>query len=216
MILSPGEPATLYANMAPTILTGLSFMNRPVSNPNKFFVFLVSVGILFSLLQGCKHYQLGSPATMEFQSIHVAIVDNDAFVPQIKAQLTTDIRKAFVRDSNLKLRDRAGADAILEVTVVDYSREIAATQSDTSPIRSSSDTQLGQAFEVRLTVEVLLRDRRSGDVLMPVKTLHTSSTALAGGAHSTLVSGADSEYYLLPALSRDLSKIIKDSVVLTW
>ena len=191
-------------------------MNRSFSHLNKWFIFLVGAGILSGLLAGCKHYHLGSPGTISFQSIHVAIVDNDAFVPQIKAQLTTDIRKAFIRDGNLKLRNKADADAILVVTIVGYYREIAATQPETSSFGRRLDTQLGQAFELRLTVEILLKDRRSGDVLMSTRTLHTSSIALAGSDDLALASSANSEYHILPALSRDLSKKIKDSVVLTW
>lgn len=171
-----------------------------------------SLGLL-SLLSGCKSYQLGSPAELTFQSIYVKPVQNDSYVPQAQALLSSQIREALIRDGRLRLvLSEETADAVLLVTLTDYTRQTAT--------RDRQDTTVGVDFDLTLTAEVALFDQVNGEFLFEGRQLSERSNAFVDnpyrGAAVREQGFLQAEYQAMPRLTRDLAKKIADEVLSPW
>jgi hypothetical protein len=162
------------------------------------------LGLLGSLLllAGCSSYQWDQPPTTLPTSVHLAPVINRSTAPQIRALLTDELRETFLRVGGWDLRSEDRASAIVEVTVVEYTRERAAT--------SSADTERGISFDTRLVAEVRVLDGPDGSVLRDPFLVETTGTALEAP------SLPDNERIALVSLCARLAGQIQDRLRNDW
>jgi hypothetical protein len=155
------------------------------------------------LLAGCAGYQLGTGSMPKFATLFVAPVKTEALVPQARAELTTRIREAFIRDGRVRLTTSAGeADAVLQVVVAGYHRDAAVTRPD--------DTGLARRFDVTLQARATLLNNRAKDPYFTDRMLESKRGAFTD---SGLV---PAETQLLPILGESLANEAVHAVLDTW
>lgn len=167
---------------------------------------LFSVVVLLSSVlsfTGCASYQLGTGTAPRFATLFVAPVKTEALVPEARAELTTRIREAFIRDGRVRLTtDAASADAVLQVTVAGYHRDVAVTRPD--------DTGLARRFDVTLQARASLLSNRTKDPFFTDRVLESKRGAFTD---SGLV---PAETQLLPLLGESLANEAVHAVLDTW
>ncbi|MDQ5977755.1 MAG: hypothetical protein QG602_727 [Verrucomicrobiota bacterium] len=167
---------------------------------------LISVlGLLLSLLgvTGCAGYQLGPGSAPKFATLFVAPVKTEALVPQARAELTTRVREAFIRDGRLRLVNSAeSADAVLEITVAGYKRDVAVTRAD--------DTGLARRFDVTLQARATLLNNRDRSQYFTDRVIESKRGAMTDDG---LV---PAESQLLPILGESLATEAVHAVLDTW
>lgn len=189
--------------MVLAFLKAVTTMPDRSAAPGGSLVAAAVAAVAFLIAGGCASYQLGSPAEPQFQSVFVPPVANDTFLPQSRATVTTAVREAIARDGRVRLAASPGdADRILEVRLVDFSREM------TSALRD--DTALARKFALTLTAEV-----RLVDPAQPGAPSHASEVAVS--VDSFTDSGQQqSEYQAVPLLAASLAREIVHRVLDTW
>jgi hypothetical protein len=162
---------------------------------------VAAITILF--VAGCASYQLGSPSEPKFTTVFVAPVANDTFLPQSRAAVTTSIREAFSRDGRVALAaSPGGSDRILEVRLVDFSREMTSAQRD--------DTALARKYALTLTAEVRLVDPAQPDAATPAWQVAVSVDSFTDSGQQ------QSEFQAVPLLAASLAREIVHRVLDTW
>lgn len=164
-----------------------------------------AVCLLSSVLwmTGCAGYQLGTGTTPKFATLFVAPVKTEALVPEARAELTTRIREAFIRDGRVRLTtDAASADAVLQVTVAGYHRDVAVTRPD--------DTGLARRFDVTLQARASLLNNHAKEAWFSDRVLESKRGAFTD---SGLV---PAETQLLPILGESLANEAVHAVLDTW
>lgn len=150
---------------------------------------------------GCMGYKFGNPNTPPFQSIHANVASNQSYLQQAIIPLSDAIRKSFITDSTVELRNSEDAQALLDVTIVDYTRHVGATMRD--------DSDRAQSFTATITVSCTLKDK-SGKVYFKNKRISISQTIYTQ-------SGAElSEFQSYPEFAANLANKIRDAVLNTW
>lgn len=166
---------------------------------------LLWLGCVAALIfaSSCTHYRLGTEARVQFSTLHVAVVKNDTLLPQVVALATTELRETFIKDGRVRLVDSPdAADAVLTVTLVDYTRGVAVVRAD--------DTGLGRRFDLTLSARAKLEDNRTKQTLFHDRAL----TAKRG---SFTDSGQlQSEYQTLPLLAAQLAEEARKAVLEQW
>ncbi|MEM8549598.1 MAG: LPS assembly lipoprotein LptE [Verrucomicrobiota bacterium] len=163
---------------------------------------LFAFTVLLLLLNGCANYQLGTPGELPFRSIYVEPVRNNTFAPQVSAVLSDQIVEKLQQQPNLFVSDQSQADVTLMTTVVEYDREIGATQ--------RSDTALAQSYNLIMRCNISLRDNRTGEIIMNSRSVQAEQQAFVDGGFLT------AEYQALPVLTRDMARSITNEVVSVW
>jgi len=161
--------------------------------------------LLLSVLAwtGCANYQLGRQAPLPFERLYVAPVVNDSFAPQAQAVLTEQLARQFLTSGAVTLvKSPEQADAILTVTIVDFRREVAATQDD--------DTGLGESFLLYMTSNSDLVDAETGKPYFKARRNRAEVRTLIDSGLQP------AEYQSMPVLTRDLARSIKETVLSTW
>jgi hypothetical protein len=165
-------------------------------------VWAVAVGA--GLLAGCAHYSLGPAGKLDFQSIYVAVVNNQSLAAQIEEPATRELRQTLLQEGNLREASQADADVTLEVILTDYQRAAAAVQ--------VGNSLNAQSYTLTLTAKCKLVDNRNGKVYFKDRPVSVSEEAFVQGG----VDFNESEYQSVAKLARDLGVKIKDEVVTTW
>lgn len=154
-------------------------------------------------LTGCAGYQLGTGSAPKFATLFVAPVKTEALVPQARAELTTRLREAFIRDGRMRLVNSAeSADAVLEVTVAGYKRDVVVTRAD--------DTGLARRFDVTLQARATLRSNRDKSLYFTDRVIESKRGAMTDDG---LV---PAETQLLPILGESLATEAVSAVLDTW
>ena len=174
---------------------------------------MTAVAALALLFSGCASYHLGSSAELPFKSIYVRPAANEGFAPQAQSVLSGQIREAFIRDGRLQLvADEAEADAVLEVTITDYSRS--------SAVRDSGDTVRATDFDLRLEASASLYDNAGGRYFFKGRQVSERGAAYVGNPYSAAIGDAQgfsqAEYQAMPRLTRGLARKIADEVLGAW
>lgn len=175
---------------------------------------LLMCSALALVLSGCKSYHLGNPSELSFQSIYVKPVQNDSYAPQAQALLSSQVREALIRDGRLRLVTSEGAaDAVLFVTLTEYTRQTAT--------RDSQDTTVGLDFDLTLQAEVALFDQMNGTYLFQERQLAERSNAFVNNPYAasgpTRTQGfLQAEYQAMPRITRDLAQKIANEVLSPW
>lgn len=182
-----------------------SVFGRPLSRlrPPASVLRLLSSIVCALWLTGCAGYQLGTAAKPQFTTLFVAPVGSDVILPQARAELTTRLREAFIRDGRVRLTDSAeSADAVLKVTIAGYSRDVVVSRTD--------DTGLGRRFDVTLQARASLLSNRQPQPWFTDRVLEARRGAMAD---SGLV---PAEHQLLPILGESLATEAVRAVLDTW
>jgi hypothetical protein len=164
---------------------------------------LLSSVLCLLCLAGCAGYQLGTAASPRFATLFVAPVGSDVILPQARAELTTRLREAFIRDGRVRLAESAAeADAVLRVTIASYGRDVVVSRTD--------DTGLGRRFDVTLQARASLLSNRQPKPWFTDRVLEVRRGAMAD---SGLV---PAEHQLLPLLGESLANEAVRAVLDTW
>jgi hypothetical protein len=162
-----------------------------------------SAALCVLCLTGCAGYQLGTGATPKFTTLFVAPVGSDVILPQARAELTTRLREAFIRDGRVRLTDSAeAADAVLRVTIASYTRDVVVSRTD--------DTGLGRRFDITLQARASLLSNRQPQPWFTDRVLEARRGAMVD---SGLV---PAEHQLLPVLGESLANEAVRAVLDTW
>ncbi len=164
----------------------------------------LTFAVVFALLiTACAHYRLGTGGQLAFTTLYIEPVENKALLPESTALVSTQLREAILRDGRVTLvNDPAQADAVLHVTLTNYSRAQTAARSD--------DTGLARKFQLTLLAVCTLRDNHTSRLLFEnrpvsaVKEAYTDSGQL------------QSEYNTLPLLAASLADSVAHAVLDVW
>ena len=169
-------------------------MTRPLLPCLAFIVFLCA---------GCANYRLGQPAELPFRTLYVAPVANDSYAPQVQVPLSNSIIDLFLNDGTVRItQNQHTADAILEVTVSEYERDVSTTDED--------DTFLARSYNVTLRADCTLKDQRTGTIYFENRSVSASNRVFFDSGFQP------SEYENMPRLTRDLAREVRNLVLSTW
>ena len=156
-----------------------------------------------SLAAGCSHYRLGAASPLRFSTLHVAVVKNETALPQTVALATTELREAFLKDGRVRLVNSAAeADAVLTVTLLDYTRGVAVVRAD--------DTGLGRRFDLTLSARATLEDNRNRKILFQDRPLVAKRGAFTDSGQ------LQAEYQTLPLLASQIAEEARKAVLEQW
>lgn len=161
-----------------------------------FFPFLI-LGIFITT--SCQ-YQLGRGSAHNIQSIAIKPVLNETQIPQFEPLLDAQLRERLIK-SGIQIRPEGSADAILEVRVTQYDRDLSSVRSDDSGLALSYGLDIGVEITLSRPDGALLLDRA------PVR-IHRE-TFVEDGAQVA-------EYQTLPVIARDLAVRIQRRILDTW
>jgi len=149
---------------------------------------------LLGILAGCAQYRLGPPGhtTGSPQSVYVAPVVNDSATPQVRALLTSQLRRAFAQSPAWRLNDDPTGAAVLEVRLTDQRQSVGATRQE--------DTGRGLSFLTQLMAEATLT--------IPGEPPRTLSAITVDGVVFDRPGQPEGTYQTLPHLTQRLAEQI--------
>lgn len=152
---------------------------------------------------GCSHYRLGTGTKPAFSTLFVAPVTMRALIPQAQPILGNALREAFVHDGRVSLaNDPGSAQAVLEITVRDYHRDVATVR--------AGDTGLARKFVVTLGADATLTDRTTGAVLFQRRPIVVRRDVFTDSGQQ------QAEYQIIPLLAQDVADKAVHAVLDTW
>ena len=163
----------------------------------------LSGGLLVLLfLSGCVGYRLGGTRPQGVETVFVAPVVNKTTEPAIELQVTHALRQRIQFDGRLKLVDSPEkADAIIEVTLTDYSLHTTAYRKDL--------LTTAEQYRLRIRAKSVLKMRDSGKVV--------SKSSTYGEATFQFQSDlTTSKRNALPRAAEELAKFTVDDLVERW
>jgi hypothetical protein len=166
------------------------------------------------LAPGCAHYRLGAGSEPAFETLYVEPARNKTTLAQSQVVVSTMVRQAFIRDGRVTVVNNSDdADATLEVTLVNYSREDAANRED--------DNGLARKFTLHLQASCRLRDNRTGRLLFDGRIVDVQREAFTDNGLGSVQFGTSndqlqSEYNTLPLLADALSEKVTHAVLDVW
>ncbi len=163
------------------------------------FILVLISGIFVG---GCANYSPGrGKAKLDFSTISLAPIKNEADLPQAQALLARNISDELNSEGGLTLVQE-GANVELTVVISDYSRH--------TSISSSSDTVVASSIVMKVTLKCSLRDLRTGKFYFKDKEISESMESYLGTATGL------AETQALPALTRSLAQKVREAVVGVW
>ena len=163
---------------------------------------LLSCAVSLSGLTGCSGYRLGSMLPPDVKSVYVPTFLNKTKEPLLEVETTSATIEEFQKDGSLQIASQDKADAILEVTLIDF---------DLDPVAFRSD-EATAAREYRMTITVAFVMRRTSD-----NTVVAESPRLSGDSTFELIGNlSSSKLRGLPNAASDLAHKIVERVVETW
>jgi hypothetical protein len=194
-----------------------TYITRLPASVSSFLLRSICGILLLSFLVGCSgRYQWGNPGTLEFKTVHVLPIANESFAPQAHAVLAGQLRDFIIRDGRLRLVNSAdAADALLEVTLVDYRR--------TGSTRDPSDTTRVLTTDLQLEASINLLKGDSNEAWFRNRTVTASSSVYSSNLFAAPGSVADlrqdtleAEFQEMPNLTRELARRIADEILNAW
>jgi hypothetical protein len=151
---------------------------------------------------GCSHYQLGTGTAPSFHTLYVEPVGSKTALPQAREIVSTRIREAFARDGRVSLVNSAAeADAVLQITLVDFHRDVAAVR--------EGDTGLARKFDLSVGADCTLR-RRDGTFVFERRRIDAQREAFTDAGQ------LQSEYQTVPLLAEQLAVKITHAALDQW
>ena len=161
-------------------------------------------GLLLLLFSGvgCVGYHLGSMLPPDIQTVHVPTFVNETEEPLIEAESTRAALRAIQRDGSLQLTNEDVADAVLEVTLINFNLE---------PLAFSRDRRTAaEEYRLSLTARYVLRRRATGEVIVESPRIHGENTFFFTGDLTSAKLDA------LPGAAEDLGRRIISDAVEMW
>ncbi len=128
---------------------------------------LVVAGVLLS---GCGYTVTRSLHSTKYKTIAVPIFSNRTFYQGFEFLLTEELVKVFESRTPYKVVDRSRADTILLGEIIDVSK---------SPITRDIEARVSE-FQLTITVNIIWKDNRTGEVLFERKGFRQAASAIAG------------------------------------
>ncbi len=150
-------------------------------------------------LSSCN-YHMGRGSQPAFHTLTVLPVLNQTMLPQVEPLLDAQLREQLLR-AGTRIVDREKADATLQVTLVEFDRELGAVQQD--------DSGLARSYSLRLRAELTLT-RADGTVLLNRASVEIRREPLVDEGVQV------AEYQTLPIIARDLAQRISRRILDTW
>jgi hypothetical protein len=162
---------------------------------------LAALALCMGLASGCVGYRLGSTLPPGIESVYVPTFQNESGEPLLETQTTGAAIQELQKDGTLRVRDKSGADAMLEVTLISFTLE---------PLRYERDqSKTTNEYRMRIRAEILFTRLRDGSVLSK-RTVEGEATFEPSGSLTTAKREA------LPEASRDLAHDIVENIVEYW
>ncbi len=138
---------------------------------------LLGLGAVCSvLLLGCGYRPLGAGQLPEgVHRLHLASISNGTYRPGIQGQVGAALLRRLQFATQLQVVPEPAAQAVLEGTISTY---------ENLPI-AFQQTDIGQRFLVRLTLQMTLTDRRKGSVLLKEDVVGEAYYTAGAGAAAT-------------------------------
>lgn len=182
-------------------------MNRKLSVVNyqlSVVRILLAVSVFLVLvigLSGCVGYRLGTSLPPGINSVHVPTFVNHCGEPLVETETTKAAIQEFQKDGTLRVADADKADAILEVTLVDYKLE---------PLRYEKDeAKTTKEYRLKITADIVFKRILTDEILVEKQVEGESTFEPAGDLTSSKRSA-------LPEAAGDLAHDIVESVVEYW
>ena len=158
--------------------------------------------LIFSLalLSGCAHYQLGQGNQTTYSSVYVLPVINQSMIPQAQATVNEALVRQFIRAGSTTVENKANAEVILQVTLKDYQKNIAASRTD--------DT--GRARSLGLTLRANATLSKPDGTVLHSQDFEASYEFYADGGVTNAEAAA------LPKLAEMLASKIHSAVISNW
>lgn len=162
-----------------------------------------------SLLSGCAGYQLGSTLPQDIKSVYVPTVVNATQEPLLETRLTPALQSELMTRTDLKLADKATADAKLEVRVREY-RLVSI-----GFVPQKDRTSRSREYRVWMRADATLRNAKTGEVISEALGVRGKATFIIADANAQGDIRA-AKRTALPEACNDLAREIADAVTETW
>ena len=163
-----------------------------------------ALAVLAYGLSGCAGYRVGSMLPPDIKTIYVPTFVNKTKEPLLEVDTTAAVIEEIQKDGSLKLAGKDEADAILDVTLINF------TLDPVSYRRESSNLTAARQYRMTITVSYMLR-RRSDD------SIASEAPAVSGDHVFDLIGDlSSSKLRDLPNASADLAHKIVERLVESW
>jgi len=199
-------------------MTTTHSLHSRINDMQKHFYFrklqklsLFALFVTLGMLSACKHYRLGSPATIPFKSIYIAPVSNQSYAPQAQTIVSAMLRENFIRDARVKVvANKENADAILFVDLTDYERD--------STARSQQDTAVADSFDLRLKANFSLLNQQTDTYFFTNHSAQATTNAYTSNPYDNnpTIEFQLSERQAMEQLARDLARKISNEILNPW
>ena len=170
-------------------------------------LFLAAATVVLAVT-GCANYRMGKPSDTPFRTVYIEPVANRSFAPQAQALVSTQVREHLMRDGRVRVVGPDEADAILSITLTDYSRDASALRAD--------DTALASKFTMAMTARCTLMDARNGRIYFRDRETNTETDGIFDIDEELTLQGLQSEFQTMPILTEKLARNISNLVLHTW
>ncbi len=153
-------------------------------------------------MTGCVGYQLGSMLPPDINTVYVPTFENNTDEPLLEVNTTRAITQEIQRDGSLRIAGSEDADAVLEVTLIDFRL---------SPVAYDRDRRArAEEYRLIITADILMTRQTTGEVIV-------ESPGVWGEADFLLVGDlTTSKQTAIPRASQDLARQIVTRMVETW
>jgi len=147
-------------------------------------------------------YHLGPQTDTQYASVAIPMFRNTTIHPQLEAQITNSVIRELQSEGELQVELIARADAIVYGKIVDYQRKsVRALQGEIRTVRE---------YRITVTVEIELRDRLTGELLLkPTKVSESADVFIGSDLQSA-------EIQALPIIGEKLGRKVVTLLADRW
>lgn len=153
-------------------------------------------------LCACNYTLEGTAQPLPFKTIAVKQVVNNSYAPQASNPLMTQVCTMLSQTPALTLTSLDEAQAVLEITLDDYTKSVYATRYE--------DTDMARAITVQLSAKCTLRNLKTGEVIFKDRPFGVKNHIFNDESF------LDGEYQNMTTLTGMLARKIVDSVLGIW
>ncbi len=163
------------------------------------FLILTTLSILMC---ACNYTLKGTAQPLPFKKIAVKQVVNNSYAPQASNPLMVQVSTMLSQTPALTLTSLDDAQAVLEITLDDYTKNVYATRYE--------DTDMARAISVTLSANCTLRNLKTGEVIFKNRPFSVKNNIYNDQSF------LDGEYQNMTTLTGMLARKIVDSVLGIW
>ncbi|MBO7521870.1 MAG: hypothetical protein J6T16_06490, partial [Opitutales bacterium] len=153
-------------------------------------------------LCACNYTLDGTAQPLPFKTIAVKQVVNNSYAPQASNPLMTQVCAMISQTPALTLVDLDEAQAVLEITLDDYTKSVYASD--------SRDTDMASAITVKLSATCTLRNLKTGEAIFKDRPFSASNHVYSDNGF------LNAEYQNMTNLTGMLARKIVDGVLGVW